>query len=144
MLLCFCGAAAKLRARVTVCWCSYISLSRSVSLSHTHTHTHCRTPPNEWPARRIGHYQYTAHKKTKKGNSIAHIWIQTHDPTKETDAALRINPVSYRDGCSQYGILSLHLCWLTNVIESWYVEMVERQKALHNERFWLQSTEIIQ
>jgi hypothetical protein len=56
------------------------------------------------------------------------IWIQTRNTTKETHADLHIKPVSYRDRRSQYGILSLHLCWLTNVIERRYVEIVERQK----------------
>jgi len=62
---------------------------------------------------------------------------------KETDADLHIKPVSYRDRRSQYGILSLHLCWLKNVIECRYVEMVERQKELQKEKFCIQSTEII-
>jgi len=64
-----------------------------------------------------------------------HIWIQTRDPTKETDADLHIKRLSLRDQRSSYGILSLHLCWLTKVIECSYVEMVERQKELHRETF---------
>jgi hypothetical protein len=40
-----------------------------------------------------------------------------------------IKSVTYSDRRSQYGILSLHLCWLTDVIECRYVEMVGRQKS---------------
>jgi hypothetical protein len=62
---------------------------------------------NQLVAKAAYNTQLTQNKERK---FHAQIWIQNRDPTKETDADLHIKPVGYRDRCSQYGILSLHLC----------------------------------
>jgi hypothetical protein len=70
---------------------------------HTHTHTDKKTDtdtlgrirPNERSARRRS--PLTTQHTTRERKFHALIGIQTHDPTKETDADIHVKPVSYRN-----------------------------------------------
>jgi hypothetical protein len=133
----FCGAAANWGVE----WL-FVGVHRSHTQLDTHIHTRY---DSEWVTG-WSHRPLLIHntKQNKEMKFRVHIWIQTGNPTKETEADLHIKPIRYRDRRSQYGIFSLHLWWLTNVIKCSDVEIVERHKELHKETFWIQSTEITQ
>ena len=133
----FCGAAANWGLE----WLFvYVPRSNTHIIRHTneqtHTNTHTRQDSPEWVTS-SSHRPLLIHntQQNKERKFHANIWTQTRNSKKETNAELHNKPVNYRDRRSQYGILSLHLCWLTNVIECRYVEMVERQKELLKETF---------
>ena len=75
-------------------------LLRFLDHTHTHTHTHVYTltagllkMSDQLVAQAANNTQQTT-KKEKERIFHLHIWIQTGNPTKESDAELHIKPVS--------------------------------------------------
>jgi hypothetical protein len=84
-------------------WSGQISSPRNWNMylrfiDHTQTPTLGRTPLNEWPARRRGHYlpiQHTTHTREEHPYTLAA--KQTRDPRKRAAADLRLKRHNHRD-----------------------------------------------
>jgi hypothetical protein len=82
-------------------WCSNPTrasglLIVEVSRSHSDTHTACRTPLNEWSARRRGSYLHNT-QQPQETHIRALIGFRTRDPSNRTAADLRLRPREHGD-----------------------------------------------